>query len=337
MTRRITMSDVAHEAGVSLMTVSRVVNGKGEISPETRERVKDVIDTLGYRPSGIARSLATRQTNTIGLVVPDITNPYFSSMAQGVTSAAHAEAFGVLLCDCAESPERETVMLDVLDEKRVDGVILAAPRSSTEQLRSVLERHPHTVIVNRVFEDAHDLSELAYVINDDEAGGYMATKSLIDGGHTQIGFLAGPQTSFGSMQRDHGYRSALQEVGLEYRNEYVRYCSPTVTGGREIGERLLQDHPEISAVFCFNDLVAIGLLHCCHALGVHVPGELAIIGYDDIPMASWVSPALTTCQVRFEEMGRAATQLLIRQIGDCDQACDNVVLQPNIIIRGSAP
>jgi LacI family transcriptional regulator len=337
MTRRVTMSDVAREAGVSLMTVSRVVNGKGEISPATRDRVKDVIDALGYRPSGIARSLATHQTNTIGLVVPDIANPFFSSMAQGVTSVANAEAFGVLLCDCAERPERETAMLDVLDEKRVDGVLLAAPRSTTAQLQPVLERHPHTVIVNRVFENADDLSELTYVINDDKAGGTMATKFLLDGGHSRIGFLAGPRTSFGSMQRDRGYRSALREAGLEYRRQYVQYCSPTVKGGWEIGERLLQDHPEISAVFCFNDLVAIGLLHCCRALGKSVPDDLAIIGYDDIPMASWVTPALTTCKVQFEEMGRAATQLLIGQISDSETACDNVVLQPTIIVRGSAP
>ncbi len=337
MARRITMADVAREAGVSLMTVSRVVNGKGELSPETRERVRRVIEVLAYRPSGIARSLATRQTNTIGLVVPDIANPYFSSMAHGVTSVANAAEFGVLLCDCEERPERETIMLDVLDEKRVDGVILAAPRSSTETLRPVLERHPNTVIVNRVFEDMQDLSDLNYVINDDEAGGYMATKFLLESGHTRIGFLAGPKTSFGSLQRDRGYRSALQEHAQDYLAHYVRHCSPTVGGGREAGRHLLQDHPEVSAVFCFNDLVAIGLLQCCHELGINVPHNLAIVGYDDIPMASWVTPTLTSCRVRFEEMGRSATRLLMGKIGDDDEACDNVVMQPSIVVRESAP
>jgi LacI family transcriptional regulator len=337
MVQRITMSDVAREAGVSLMTVSRVVNDKGEISPETRQRVQEVIERLDYRPSGIARSLAGGQTYTIGLVVPDIANPYFSGIAHGVASVANAEGFGVLLCDCEEDTSLELTMLDVLEEKRVDGVIVGAPRTSTEKLLPVLARHPNVVVVNRLFEEAETPTARGYVINNDKTGGYIITRHLAKRGHRTIGFLAGPSSSYGSMRRMIGYRAALEEYDLEFIPDIVRYCIPTVEGGKVAASQLVQEHPEITALFCFNDLVAIGALQCCHQLGRIVPDDLAIIGYDDIPMASWVTPALTTCKVNFEDMGKVATQLLINHINDCADECNNLVLEPQLVIRNSAP
>ena len=337
MPHRVTMSDVAQEAGVSLMTVSRVINDKGEISPETKKRVQEVIEKLGYRPSGIARSLAGGQTYTIGLVVPDIANPYFSGMAHGVAEVAYSEEFSVLLCDCEENPERELAMLAVLEEKRVDGVVLAAPRAPTEKLLPLLAQHSNAVIVNRLFNEISTSIALGFVGNDDKTGGYMVMKCLLENGHTSIGFLAGPKTSYGSYRRLQGYQKAIKEFNLEYKPEYIRHCPPTVVAGRETAIQLLQEHPEISALFCFNDLVAIGTLQCCQSIGRVVPKDLAIIGYDDIPMASWVTPPLTTCRVTFEEMGRLATQLLINQIGDCSENCENTVLKPELIVRESAP
>lgn len=337
MGHRVTMSDVAREAGVSLMTVSRVVNDKGEISAETRRRVQDVIEKLGYRPSGIARSLAGGQTYTIGLIVPDIANPYFSGIAHGVASVANAQGFGVLLCDCEEDTSLELTMLDVLEEKRVDGVIVAAPRTSTDKLLPVLARHPKVVVVNRLFEEAEHPAALGYVLNNDKAGGYIITRHLISRGHRKIGFLAGPSSSYGSMRRMKGYHRALEESGLEVNPEYARYCHPTVEGGNDATSKLIEEHPEITALFCFNDLIAIGALQSCHRIGRRVPDDLAIIGYDDIPMASWVTPALTTCKVNFEGMGKAATQLLIDHINECADECDNLILEPQLLIRSSAP
>ena len=319
------------------MTVSRVVNDKGEISSETRQRVQEVIDKLGFRPSGIARSLAGGQTYTLGLIVPDIANPYFSGIAHGVTNVAYAEGFGVLLCDCEEDSNRELIMLDVLEEKRVDGVIVAAPRTSTEELLPFLARHPNVVVVNRLFDGADETHARGYVMNDDKNGSYNIVKHLLNQGHQSIGFLAGPKKSYGSMRRLHGYKVAFEEEGLTYDPDLVRYCAPTVEGGREIANQLLEGHKEITALFCFNDLVAIGVLQCCHRLGRRVPDDLAIFGYDDIPMASWVTPSLSTCQVNFVEMGREATRLLINYISDCPEECANIVMQPKLIIRDSAP
>jgi LacI family transcriptional regulator len=337
MVQRVTMSDVAREAGVSLMTVSRVVNDKGEIRHETRQRVQEVIERLGYRPSGIARSLAGGQTYTIGLVVPDIANPYFSGIAHGVTSVANDEGFGVLLCDCEEDTSLELTMLDVLEEKRVDGVIVAAPRTATEVLAPVLSRHPNVVVVNRLFSEGDGVSVSGYVLNNDKEGGYIITRHLIDRGHQQIGFLAGPASSFGSMRRLIGYSKAFEEKGFEIKQEIISYCIPTVQGGKEAAEKLIEHHPDLTALFCFNDLVAIGALQCCQEMGRSVPDDIAIIGYDDIPMASWVTPKLTTCKVDFEDMGKAATRLLFNHINDCVENCNNLVLEPQLIIRDSAP
>lgn len=337
MVQRVTMFDVAREAGVSVMTVSRVINDKGEISPETRVRVQAVIEKLGYRPSGIARTLAGGQSYTIGLIVPDIANPYFSGIAHGVTSVANNKNFGVLLCDCEEDASLELTMLGVLEEKRVDGVIIASPRTSTEKLLPTLVRHPNVVMINRLFEKAELPTAHGYVMSDDNHGGYLVTKHLVEKGHRKIGYLAGPVNSYGSAQRFRGYRTVLAEHGLEFDPAIVRNCLPTVSGGGEAAVQLLREHPEITALFCFNDLVAIGVLQCSQQIGRTIPDDLMIIGYDDVPMASWVTPALTTCKVDFEAMGKAAMQLLLDHIEDCADDCNNLVLKPQLVIRKSAP
>jgi LacI family transcriptional regulator len=337
MRNRVTMADVAREAGVSLMTVSRALNNKDGISPETRTQILEIIHKLGYRPSSIARSLVTQRTGTIGLIVPDVSNPYFSGIAHGVAEIANEEGLSVLLCDTEEDPRHELEFLNVLEEKQVDGLLIAAPRQHSEKLVPLLKRHPHVVVINRLFDETEGFTASGYVINDDMAGGRMATQLLIDRGHEAIGFLAGPSTSYGSRRRHGGYRMTLEAAGLPYNPNYIRYCPPTVNGGREAALQLLADYPKITALFCFNDMVAIGALQSGAQLGRRVPEDLSIVGYDDIPMASWVTPALTTCKVPFEEMGRLATKLLIAHICDCEDGCENMVLTPDLIVRASTP
>jgi LacI family transcriptional regulator len=331
------MGDIADRAGVSLMTVSRVVNKKGDVNPETRRRVEQIIDDLGYRPSAIARSLATQRTGSLGLVVPDISNPYFSGIAHGVMEVANEEGFSVLLNDCEEDPERELEALDVFDEKRVDGVIVAAPRVDSQRLFVALTQHSKAVIVNRHFADQQPAAEVGYVANDDQEGGRKITEFLLSHGHRLIGLLAGPKMSYGSQKRILGYDAALQAAGLSCDPNIILYCPPTFEGGYKTTARLLGEHPEVTALFCFNDLVAIGALQACVELGRRVPEDLAVVGYDDIPMASWVHPALTTCRVLFEEMGRLAVQLLIDQLRDCPGNCRDIILSPEIVRRASAP
>lgn len=336
-TPRTTMSDVARAAGVSLMTVSRVVNNKEDVSSETRQKVLQVIEELNFRPSGIARSLATQRTSTLGLIVPDVSNPYFSGIAHGVAEVAYAEGFSVLLCDSEEQPERELSLMETLEDKRVDGVISCASRLDTEELHQVLRRFPEVALINRLLEDPDHQDSYACVLNDDKLGGYQMISHLLKRGHTAIGLLAGPPKSYGGQRRRAGHQLALEEAGLKPKREWILSCAPTVEGGRAAAQTLLQAHPELTALYCYNDMIAIGALQACLAMDIQVPGDLAIAGYDDIPMATWVHPDLTTCRVNFSEMGRQATRLLIKRLEGCDEGCERLVLEPEPIIRGSAP
>ncbi len=332
MPNRITMADVAREAGVSLMTVSRVINNKSQVSAATRQRVLSIVEQLGYRPSGIARGLATRRTGTLGLVVPDVANPFFADVARGAEHQAYTKGYNVFLCNTAEDPEREIAVLQLLDEKRVDGVVLCSSRLEDEDLRALLGRHPAVVLVNRQLERTN----AGAVLIDDETGGQAATQHLLQSGHRAVGFLAGPPTSRSGRQRAQGYRAALGVAGLPYEPAWVRHCSPVVEGGQKAARELLNACPGLTALFCYNDLVAVGALQACADLGRQVPADLAIAGFDDILLSALVSPPLTTCRVPRRELGVQSMRSLLDQIGGCLEN-EPIVLQPELIIRASAP
>jgi len=333
MPDRVTMADVAREAGVSLMTVSRVINHKDDVSATTRQHVLEVIELLGYRPSGIARGLATQRTGTLGLVVLDVANPFFADVARGAEEQAYVEGYNVFLCNTDEDPQRELAVLQSLEEKRVDGVVLCSSRLDSRELYAALARHPAVVLVNRRLED----DGVSTVLVDDVAGGQAATQHLLQAGHRAVGFLAGPPASHSGRERAKGYRAALADAGLPYNPAWVQPCSPVVQSGYEAAQGLLTAHPELTALFCYNDLVAVGALRACADLGRRVPDDLAIVGFDDISLAALVTPPLTTCCVARYELGTQAMQLLLDQIGGCLDGCEEIVLHPELIIRASAP
>jgi LacI family transcriptional regulator len=327
------MADVAREAGVSSMTVSRVINRKGEVSEDTRQRVEAVIERLGYRPSGIARGLATQRTGTLGLVIPDVANPFFADVARGVEHGAYAEGYNVFLCNTEEDPERELAVLKSLEEKRVDGLVLCSSRLDEGELRAVVSRHPKVVLVNRRLEG----DSVGSVLVDDATGGKLATHLLLEAGHQAIGYLGGPPVSHSGRQRAIGYQVALGDAGVSSDPAWVRHCRPMVAGGQEVARELLINQPEISALFCYNDLVAVGALQACGELGRRVPDDVAVVGYDDIPLAALVTPALTTCRVPRYELGSQTVDLLLDQIKGCTDDCGEIVLAPELVVRASAP
>jgi LacI family transcriptional regulator len=327
------MADVAREAGVSLMTVSRVVNDKEDVSPATRQRVLAIIKRLGYRPSGIARGLATQRTGTLGLVLPDVANTFFANVARGAEQEAYARGYNVFLCNTNEDPQREVDLLRSLEEKRVDGVVLCSSRLQDAELRSLLNCHQAVVLVNRQIEG----DGVCSVLIDDVYGGRLATQHLLQAGHRTIGFLAGPELSQSGRQRREGYRAAFAEAGLRYDPNWVRHCAPMAEGGLDTGRELLAAHPELTAMFCYNDLVAVGVLRASAELGHRVPQDLAVVGYDDIPLASLVSPSLTTCRVPQNDLGKWAVQFLLDQIEGGENRCDRVELRPELVVRESAP
>ena len=335
MSNRVTMSDVARQAKVSLMTVSRVINNKGDVSSKTRQLVLEVISNLGYRPSAIARSLATKATSTIGLVIPDVSNPFFAEVTQGVEQLAYSNGYHVFLCNTEEDPQREVAVIQSLEEKRVDGLILCSSRLEEERLVKVIANLPAIVFINRrlqTFQNTFDTVNL-----DDDRCGRIVARHLIQRGHRQIGFLAGPSISYSGAGRRKGFLDALQEAGVDLADDWVRSCQPSVNAGQEAARSLLTAHPQLTALFCFNDLLAVGALQACKELKRRVPQDLAIVGHDDIPVATMVSPTLTTCRVPRYELGARAVNALLERLRDCPDECNQSVLQPELVIRESAP
>ena len=333
MSNRVTIADVARQAGVSPMTVSRVINHKGDVSASTRQRVLAVVEELGYRPSSIARGLATQRTGALGLVVPDVANPFFSDLVHGVEHGAYARGYNVFLCNSEEDPQRELEILDLLEEKQVEGLVLCSSRLDAQALQVLVAHQPKVVLVNRRLADRTVRS----VVVDDERGGYLATRHLLDIGCRAVGLLAGPHPSRSGRLRAQGYRAALAEFQVKTREGWTRSCRPDVEGGLNAARDLLAQRPELDGLICFNDLVAVGALQACAERGLAVPEELAIVGYDDIALAALVTPSLTTCRVPRFELGRQAVRLLLEQLEGSTDAGEDIVLQPELIIRQSAP
>lgn len=331
--KKVTIEDVAQAAGVSRQTVSRAINNRDEISVETRARIMAIVEQMSYRPSSIARGLATQHTRTLGLVIPDVANPFFSEVARGAEQTAYAEGYTVFLCNTDENPQRELAILHLLEEQRVDGVVLCSSRLDEETLHTTLTRHPTVVLVNRQLAG----DDFGSVLIDDEMGGQTITRHLLHTGHNTIGFLTGPPASRSGRKRVEGYFAALTASGVAYDPGWMRPCLPTVQGGYEAARALLTSHPEITAIFCYNDLVAIGTVQACHELGLAIPDDLAIVGFDDIPLAALVTPSLTTCRVSRYEMGAQAMKMLLERIEGCTLECQKVIMHPELIIRASAP
>jgi LacI family transcriptional regulator len=337
LSNRITMAEVARQAGVSIMTVSRAVNGKDGISHATRLHILEVIKSLGYRPSGIARSLATQRTLTLGLVVPDITNPFFSEVTRGVEQLAHQHGYHVFLGNTEEDPQRELGLIQSFEEKRVDGLILCSSRLEEDSLLEIIARLPAVVLINRRLTQPEQDAAVDSVIIDETGGAELAVRHLLSRGHTAIGFLAGPPTSFSGRGRLLGYQRAMQSHGIDFHPGWIAPCHPSVEGGQQAASQLLEAHPELTALFCYNDLVAVGALHASSRVHRAVPHDLAVVGYDDIPLAALVSPSLTTCRSPRLVLGSRAVEVLIQRMQGCPGGCEHQVLPVELIIRHSAP
>ncbi len=330
--RPVTIEDVARAAGVSRQTVSRAINDKGEIRPETRQQILQVAESLGYRPSSIARSLATRSSSTIGLIVPDIANPFFPEIARGVEEAAFAAGYQVFLSNTAEDAAREWDILRSLEQQRVAGVILCSSRLADDQLRSLTQRPFPLVCLNRQIESA----ESACLLIDDFQGAHQATRYLLERGYRRIAMLTGPARSWSGARRLEGYRAALRDAGLPYEGRRLAAGFPQVEGGRIAAAQLLSIAPDTDAILAYNDLMAVGAMRACAQMNRRVPADCAVMGFDDIPLASFVAPALTTMQVDKPEAGRRAFHLLRRLMEDRLSGPAVETLTPRLMVRDSA-
>jgi DNA-binding LacI/PurR family transcriptional regulator len=295
----VTITDVARAAGVSASTVSRALSVPEKVDPTTRERVLRVAEHLGYSPNRAARGLITGRTGNLGLLLPDLANPFFPGLVKAVQLHAHRSDHQVLMMDTDEDPAVELGLARSL-AKQVDGVILCSPRMRAAELREAASYGP-TVLVNRRARN------VPAVVFDNRAGMRIALEHLAGLGHEHVGFAAGPRSSWSNTERLSALREAAAELGV--RLAELGHFPPTFDGGRVAAEGVLLSG--VTAVIAYNDLVAVGLCQALAERGVDVPGELSVVGVDDIALAGMVRPALTTVALPTETAGRAAVDLLL--------------------------
>ena len=334
MTRRTTIRDVAHLAGVSHMTVSRVINDKGKISPEARQKVLDAIEKLNFRPSRSARNLAVQRTNSIGLIVPDIANPFFGEIATGVHEVAKESDYSVFLGNTGWSPEEEINLLYSLASYPVDGIILCSARSSDADLRTFCEYFRPVVLGGRDLEN----SSARVVLLDSLAGMKLVFQHLLAQDHMAIGMLAGPvaEPTMSTEMRTMAFRQAADHFGIVIDEAWITHAPTTPDGGFKAALQVLGERPEITALCAHNDLMAIGALRACKKLGRRVPQDCAIVGYNDIRLASMVDPPLTTVRVNAHDMGRVNVGRIAEMIASPEQLYPKLYYPtPQLIVRES--
>lgn len=328
-----TIADVAKRAGVSKMTVSRVINDSGYISPETRERVQQAIEELGYIPNALARSLRFKQTRTIGLILTDITNPFFTTIARSVEDAASEQGFSVIFCNTDEDEEHEAEYVNVLMRKQVDGLLLVPTNCYSESIPFLQSQTvPFVVLDRRIPETQVDV-----VRCDSETGAHTLTQHFLDLGHRQLAILSGPREVTSAVDRVAGFQRAIQEAGLPPDATRVIYGLFTVDGGyRSAQELLAMDAPPPTAIFAANNFIAIGALKALREHGLRVPDDVSLGAFDDLPASINADPFLTVVEQPAYDMGLQATRLLLaRMAGTLPPDAQEIILPTKLIIRKS--
>ena len=333
MSKRPTITDVARIANVSLMSVSRAMNNRPGLSEQTRQHILKIANELGFRPSRIARGLATRRSATIGLCMPDVANPFFSQIARAAEDEAYKFGYSVFLVNTAEDLNRENIMLETLMQQEVDGAILCSPRLPFETLAPYLDIIPATVLVNRYLD--YPIRNSSSINIDDQSAARQAVLHFVGQGRKNIGFIGGPSTSVSGARRMEGYQSALIESKIPFDPCMVASLTPDIEGGRLATFQLLSRCPSIDALLCFNDLVAAGAINACKEMQRRVPEDVAVIGVDDIPLASLYSPTISTLRVDLSWIGFAAMSLLMQLIARPSPAPGMIFVQPEFIYRQS--
>ncbi len=326
-----TMKQVAQRAGVSISTVSHVINNTRAVSDDVRKRVLGIIDEMRYVPSAVARSLKNDKTNTIGVLVPNSSNPYFAELIRWIEDAAFEFGYHIILCNAHGGVQKQTAYLRLLMEKRIDGLILVASGADDEQ--GLLLRHESVPIIQ--LERALPGLDADLVLAGQEEGAYRATRHLIELGHRAIACVSGPADLPRSRERVGGFMRAMREAGFAVPPGDVLNVEFTSAGGYAAFSSLLARPQRPTAVFVTSDLMAIGGLCAAGSAGVRVPGELSVVGYDDIGAACYATPPLTTMAPPKREMARQAIVRLIERIRGEHAPLGSIALASSLIVRAS--
>lgn len=317
---KITIKDIAEKANVSISTVSRVLNNKEDVNEDTRKQIKKIIDDLGYNPSGIARGLALNKTNTIGLIVPNITNPFFPEVAKGVETCAEKMGYSVILYDLDSNPDKEIKALNLMKKKQVDGVVLSFTSKNKKLINKNFDENLPIVQIDRKINGINCPS----VLIDNFHSGYLSTNYLLKKGHVRIAHITGIKEITNTRERISGYKNALNDSNIEINKSYLVYGNQTILSGYKAMNKLLNLKTLPTAVFIANDLMAIGAYEAIFERGMSIPEDISIIGHDDINMASVIRPKLTTMVQPKYDMGVNAVNILIKLINGDKKTSDKI-------------
>jgi LacI family transcriptional regulator len=337
----VTIKDVAERAGVSITTVSHVINETRYVSEKLTEKVYAAMRELDYKPNIVARSLRSGSTKTIGLIIPDISNPFFSDFSRKIEDIGFNHGYNVILCNTDEDRKKEEMYVEVLISKQVDGLVFIATGDSKIVEQSMYRFDVPVVITDREAESIP--SDI--VLIDNYSGGYKATKYLISLDHKRIAYISGPSTLRASIQRFEGYQQALIEAGIVFDPELVRMGNARFNSGEYEMHALLNLENPPTAVFAFNDLTALGAMRTINNSGKQIPQDISIIGFDDISLSTLVNPQLTTVSQPIKEMAELSVELLVEKIHlkedqrhqkNLRPEYQRIMLDTELIIRGSA-
>jgi LacI family transcriptional regulator len=327
----VTMKDVARRARVSTATVSHVINETRFVSDELKARVYRAMRELNYHPNAIARSLRRKKTHNIGMILPDISYPFLAEVARGVEDAGFELGYNVILCDSNGNLEKEATCIGLLQEKKVDGIVFVAAGESSSHVQALIEQGMPMVVCDRELPGI----EVDTVIADNVGSGFQATEHLIGLEHRRIGCIAGPQVLEISNKRVEGHKRALERYGIPLPEELMVRGDFRCRGGYEAMRELLALDEPPTAIFTCNDLMAIGAICAVSQKKLRIPQDIAVVGCDDIALASFTNPSLTTVTQPKHEMGATAVEMLVERIRDKSKPPTRWLLPTELVIRDS--
>ncbi|HJT56901.1 MAG TPA: LacI family DNA-binding transcriptional regulator [Ktedonobacteraceae bacterium] len=325
----VSIKDVAEAAGVSTATVSRVLSNGLHVRPEVRERVMAAVERLGYRPNLVARSLRSQQSNTIGLIVSDISNPFFTAISRAVEDTAYEQGFSVLLCNTDENPDKEAIYLNLMRDTSVAGAIMSPTRQTIASISDAHFPFPIAIIDRSISNGDVDA-----VLLDNVDASYRLVTHLIEQGYRRIAALCSEMST--GLERQLGYEKALRAHGLAPRSEYMKYIPPKADAGYAATLKMtgLAEPPD--ALFTVNSLIAEGALRAIRERNLVIPDDIALVTFDETTWASLVQPAITLIAQPTYEIGKTAAELLLQRIVDSTRPTRQVILKGQLIVRGSS-
>ena len=325
----ITLKMVAERAGVSVNTASRAINNKSDINEETKKKVLKIAQELGYVRNATAVALRTRKTRTIGVVIADNRNPFYAEVLNGMEEAAREKNYHIILANTQRDYKKEEEAINLLLAKRVDGLLITPVQDRDDDIKNLINANIPFVVVGRDFENI----EVDAVYNDEVKGGFLATEYLIKKGHKRIALINGFLHKSPAKGRLEGYKKALNKYRISLDESLISVGDINIEDGHERTKQMLEKDLNFTAIFVYNDMMAFGAMQAIKKKGLRIPEDIGLVGYDDIPFSSLISPSLTTIRLKKQDLGSESVELLLSRINDRRKKPKKVILDVELIVR----